>query len=137
VFITYLIAHHWLTSSVFIVEKDADISNFEFYSHECTLCQTSVCWEICGLSDLCLMRGAEMKWHLINLCKKFGHGSTINSWHLVARKNVKVYEIECCSSMEYSCNRCGALKFSSASAFSNHQHSIVCFSSQRNLEHTC
>jgi hypothetical protein len=39
--------------------------------------------------------------------------------------------------MEYSCNRCGALKFSSASALSNHQRSIACFSSQRNLEHTC
>jgi hypothetical protein len=50
---------------------------------------------------------------------------------------VKVYEIKCFSSMEYNCNRCGALKFSSASALSNHQRSIACFSSQRNLEHTC
>ncbi len=50
---------------------------------------------------------------------------------------MKVYEIECCSSMEYSNNCCGALKFSSASVLSNHQRSIACFSSQRNLEHTC
>ncbi len=50
---------------------------------------------------------------------------------------MKVYEIECCNSMEYSCNRCGALKFSSASALSNYQRCIACFSSQRNLEHTC
>ncbi len=50
---------------------------------------------------------------------------------------MKVYEIECCNSMEYSCNHCGTLKFSSASALSNHQRSIAYFSSQRNLEHTC
>jgi hypothetical protein len=106
VLITYPITHHWLMGSIFIVEKDADISNFEFYSHECT-CVTSVCWEICGLSGVCLMKGAKIKWHLINLCRKFGHGSAINSWHLVATENVKVYEIECCSSMEYSCNHCG------------------------------
>jgi len=134
---TYLIAHHWFIVYVFIVEKDADISNFEFYSHACTLCVTSVCWEICGLSGLCLMKGAEIKWHLINPCRKFGHRSAINSWHPTVRENVKVHEIKCCSSMEYNCNRCGALKFSSASALSNHQHNIACFSFQRNLEHTC
>ncbi len=39
--------------------------------------------------------------------------------------------------MEYSCDHCGALKFSSTSALSNHQRNIACFSSQRNLEHTC
>ncbi len=39
--------------------------------------------------------------------------------------------------MEYSCNHCGALKFSTTSAFSNHQRSIACFASQKNLEHTC
>jgi hypothetical protein len=134
-FITYPIAHHWLMGSIFIIDKDADISNFEFYFHECTLCVTNVCWEICGLSGLCLMRGVEM--YLINPCRKFGHGSAINSWHPAIRENVKVYEIECCSSMECSCNRCGALQFSSASALLNHQRNIVCFSSQRNLEHTC
>jgi hypothetical protein len=137
VFITYPIAHHWLTSSIFIVKKDADISNFEFYSHECTLCVASVCWEICGLSGLCLMRVVEIKWHLINPCRKFGNGLAINSWHLATRENVKVHEIKCCTSMEYSCNLCGALKFSSTSGLSNHQRSIVYFSSQRNLENTC
>ncbi len=50
---------------------------------------------------------------------------------------MKVYEIECCNSIEYNYNHCGALKFSSTSVFSNHQRNIVCFSSQRNLEHTC
>ncbi len=39
--------------------------------------------------------------------------------------------------MEYRCNRCGALKFNSASALSNHQRNIVFFSSQRNMKHTC
>jgi acyl CoA:acetate/3-ketoacid CoA transferase alpha subunit len=39
--------------------------------------------------------------------------------------------------MEYNCNHCGALKFNSVSALSNHQHKIIYFSSQRNLEHTC
>ncbi len=135
--ITYPIAHHWLTGFVFIVEKNADISNFEFYSHECTLCVTSVCWEICGLNGLYLMRGTKINWHLINPCRKFGHGLAINSWHPAARENVKVYEIECCNLMEYSCNHCGALKFSSASVLSNHQRNIAYFSSQRNLEHTC
>ncbi len=136
-FIIYPIAHHWVTSSFFIVKKDANISNFEFYSHECTLCVASVCWEICGLSGLCLMRVVEIKWHLINPCRKFGNGLAINSWHLATRENVKVHEIKCCTSMEYSCNHCGALKFSSTSGLSNHQRSIVYFSSQRNLENTC
>jgi len=137
VFITYPITHHWLTRLCFHCRKNADISNFEFFSHECTLCVASVCWEICGLSGLCLMKGVEIKWHLINLCRKFEHGSDINFWHLAAKKNVNVYEIECCSSKEYSCNHCGALKFSSTNALSNHQRSIACSSSQRNLEHTC
>jgi hypothetical protein len=137
VFITYPITHHWLTGFCLHCRKNANISNFEFFFHECTLCVANVCWEICGLSGLCLMKGAEIKWHLINLCRKFGHGSDINSWHLAAKKNVKVYEIECCSSMEYNCNHCGALKFNSTNVLSNHQRSIVCFSSQRNLEHTC
>ncbi len=135
---------HYLSNSTSLINgfylhsrKNADISNFEFYSHECTLCVASVCWEICVLGGLCLTTGDEIKWHLINLCKKFGHGLAINSWHLATRENVKVYEIKCWSSMEYICNHCGALKFSSASALSNHQRSIVCFSSQRNLEHTC
>jgi len=39
--------------------------------------------------------------------------------------------------MEYSCNHCGALKFSCASVLSYHPHNIACFLSQRNLEHTC
>ncbi len=59
--ITYPITHHRLTGSIFIVEKDGDISNFEFYFHECTFCGASVCWEICGLGGLCLMRGAEIE----------------------------------------------------------------------------
>ncbi len=127
--IIHPITHHWLTCSFFIVEKDADISKFQFYSHECTLCVANVCWEICGLNGLCLTKWVEIKWHLINPCKKFGHP--------IARENVKVYEIKCCSSMEYSCNRCEALKFSSTSVFSNYPHNIACYSSQRNLEHTC
>jgi hypothetical protein len=60
VFITYLIAHHWLMSYFFIVENDADISNFEFYYHECTLCVANVYWEICGLNGLFLMKGAKI-----------------------------------------------------------------------------
>jgi len=67
---------------------------------------------------------------------KFGHGLTIHSWHPITRENVKVYEIECCSSMEYNCNHCGALKFSRTSVLSNHPLSIFFFI-PRNLEHTC